>query len=654
MNALNTESKDNTVEKESKIQTKLVECVQTLYISDNVDEAINRLLQIIGEFYNAERCYIFEFDNDMNIIHNTYEWCAQGVESELEMLKNVEMSVIERWLYYFETKGEFYINSLSSEVSIDSPEFQILDIQGIKSLMAAPLRSENKLVGFMGVDNPQENTDSLILMRLVSAFVVNDMQKRETLEQRILRAIGNTYVSMNMVNFREDSQTEIKRFDVVAKYVSRTHGVAEMMRSAMTALTDEETRASTLEFTDLTTAPERLRDVSVLSHDFHSKNHWCRCSFYVMNRDDDGSVIDAIFAVQYIDKEKKKELEYSRALKRALENQNEIYAEMLHMQGCGVIASRTDNDEIMTMNGAAQQLFGVTGEGAKLCDVLKPIISDNNAGIFAKLNELCETPGECSFEFAVENSSGGLVYVKATARTVTLACGDRIMIITLMDITDKKKLENRLIVLSEIDALTSISNRGSGERRAEKLINSGVKGMFCLLDVDKFKSINDSFGHTVGDKALIEIADCLRRSFTGSDVVMRLGGDEFAVYAVGVETERQGAEKIAQFIANVDMICIPEMGDRKVTVSMGAVICQGAGVKFDQLYPMADMLCTPARTPLGISSGSTAVSSDLRYYLRFLSIQTHSINGGRPGFPGLLFYVRNWYLARQYNALHIM
>lgn len=587
MNALNTESKDNTVEKESKIQTKLVECVQTLYISDNVDEAINRLLQIIGEFYNAERCYIFEFDNDMNIIHNTYEWCAQGVESELEMLKNVEMSVIERWLYYFETKGEFYINSLSSEVSIDSPEFQILDIQGIKSLMAAPLRSENKLVGFMGVDNPQENTDSLILMRLVSAFVVNDMQKRETLEQRILRAIGNTYVSMNMVNFREDSQTEIKHFDVVAKYVSRTHGVAEMMRSAMTALTDEETRASTLEFTDLTTAPERLRDVSVLSHDFHSKNHWCRCSFYVMNRDENGSVIDAIFAVQYIDKEKKKELEYSRALKRALENQNEIYAEMLHMQGCGVIASRTDNDGIMTMNGAAQQLFGVTGEGAKLCDVLKPIISDNNAGIFAKLNELCETPGECSFEFAVENSSGGLVYVKATARTVTLACGDRIMIITLMDITDKKKLENRLIVLSEIDALTSISNRGSGERRAEKLINSGVKGMFCLLDVDKFKSINDSFGHTVGDKALIEIADCLRRSFTGGDVVMRLGG-EFAVYAVGVETERQGAEKIAQFIANVDMICIPEMGDRKVTVSMGAVICQGAGVKFDQLYPMAD------------------------------------------------------------------
>lgn len=134
MNALNTESKDNTVEKESKIQTKLVECVQTLYISDNVDEAINRLLQIIGEFYNAERCYIFEFDNDMNIIHNTYEWCAQGVESELEMLKNVEMSVIERWLYYFETKGEFYINSLSSEVPLIPRNFRYSIYRASKAL----------------------------------------------------------------------------------------------------------------------------------------------------------------------------------------------------------------------------------------------------------------------------------------------------------------------------------------------------------------------------------------------------------------------------------------------------------------------------------------------------------------------------------------
>lgn len=588
-NSINAANNESKAEKQAKLQAKLVECVQTLYISDNIDDAINQLLEIIADFYDADRSYIFEFDTDMQLTHNTYEWCAPGIEPEIHLLQNVEMSVIERWLYFFEKKGEFYINSLSSEVSSDSPEYQILDMQGIESLMAAPLRNGSRLVGFMGVDNPRANTDMLMLMRLVSAFVVNDMQKRETLEQRILRAIGNTYVSMNMVNFREDSQKEIKRNDKVAMYVNRHHGVVKMMRDVMTALADDESREDTLEFTDLSTAPQRLLKTNMMSHEFHSTDdHWCRCAFMVMNRDEDGSVIDALFSVQYIDHEKEKELEYSRALKHALENQNEIYAEMLHMQGCGVIASRTDTCEVIFMNDEAKQLFGGSGNGRLLADVLKPIKSEDTAALLWQLDELRNFPGMCSFEFAVDKPYSGRIYIKSTARTATLACGDRIMILTLMDITDKKNLENQLTRLSETDALTGISNRGCGEHRAERLINGGVKGMFCLLDVDKFKSINDSFGHTVGDKALIAIAECLRRSFTVDDVVMRLGGDEFAVYAVGVEDEGSGTSLIRNFIANVEKIDIPEMSGRKVTVSLGAVLCQGGDVKFDQLYPMAD------------------------------------------------------------------
>lgn len=588
-NSINAAKNESKAEKQAKLQAKLVECVQTLYISDNIDDAINQLLEIIADFYDADRSYIFEFDSDMQITHNTYEWCAPGIEPEIQQLQNVEMSVIERWLYFFEKMGEFYINSLNSEVSPDSPEYQILDMQGIESLMAAPLRNGSRLVGFMGVDNPRTNTDMLMLMRLVSAFVVNDMQKRETLEQRILRAIGNTYVSMNMVNFREDSQKEIKHNDKVAMYVNRHYGVVKMMRDVMTALADDESREDTLKFTDLSTAPQRLLKTNMMSHEFHSTDdHWCRCAFMVMNRGEDGSVIDALFSVQYIDHEKEKELEYSRALKHALENQNEIYAEMLHMQGCGVIASRADTCEVIFMNDEAKQLFGGSGNGRLLADVLKPIKSEDTAALLWQLDELRNFPGMCSFEFAVDKPYSGRIYIKSTARTATLACGDRIMILTLMDITDKKNLENQLTRLSETDALTGIANRGCGERRAERLINGGVKGMFCLLDVDKFKSINDSFGHTVGDKALIAIAECLRCSFTVDDVVMRLGGDEFAVYAVGVEDEGSGARLIRNFIANVEKIDIPEMSGRKVTVSLGAVLCQGGDVKFDQLYPMAD------------------------------------------------------------------
>lgn len=576
------------LERQTELQSTLVECVQTLYISDNIDEAIERLLGLIAEYYDADRSYIFEFSKDQKLVHNTYEWCADGITPEKEMLADVDVLVIERWLDIFNEKGEFYINSLSGEVADDSAEYHILAVQGIQSLMAAPLNNKNKMVGFMGVDNPRCNTDMLILMRLVSAFVVNDLQKRETLEQRILRAIGNTYVSMNMVNFTNDTQQEIKRNDIVAQYVNKTHNATEQMVKVMEALSDGEYLPEMLEFTDLRTINERMRDVNVLTHDFHAVDgHWCRCGFVVMKRSDPGDMLEAIFAVQYIDKEKAKELEYQQALKLALENQNEIYAEMLHMQGCAVIAARTEDGGVVVMNGAAQELFGAPEKSAELRAVLRPATSDKFGFVMEKLDGI-RHGGSCDFEFPLNSASGNECYVKANARTATLAGGDNILIITLMDITDKKKLENRLLILSETDALTQISNRGSGERRAEELINSGTKGMFCLLDVDKFKTINDSYGHTVGDKALISIADALRVSFTDNDVVMRLGGDEFAVFAVGVESVEQGRERISALISNVEKIDIPEMKGRKVTISLGAVLCHDSSVPFDKLYPMAD------------------------------------------------------------------
>ena len=77
-----------------------MKCVETLYINSGIDGAINQLLEIIAHYYGADRSYIFEFDEDMKMLHNTYEWCAEGIEPEIEFLSNVEMSVIERWLHF--------------------------------------------------------------------------------------------------------------------------------------------------------------------------------------------------------------------------------------------------------------------------------------------------------------------------------------------------------------------------------------------------------------------------------------------------------------------------------------------------------------------------------------------------------------------------
>ena len=87
--------------------------------------------------------------------------------------------------------------------------------------------------------------------------------------------------------------------------------------------------------------------------------------------------------------------------------------------------------------------------------------------------------------------------------------------------------------------------------------------MFCLLDADKFKSINDTYGHDAGDKVIKAIADCLKRAFRNDDVIMRPGGDEFAAYAIGITDEEHGRIVANRFFDLIDRIEIEELGDRR-------------------------------------------------------------------------------------------
>ena len=589
-NNLVLNSVETDMKKSLAIQSTIIKCVHTLHISDNMDEAINELLSIIADFYKADRGYIFEFDDDMVMIHNTYEWCREGIEPAIELLADVEMKTIDRWLRYFEEKGEFYITSLSDEVSEDSEEYRLLALQGVDCLMAAPLKLNGRLVGFIGVDNPRENTDTLLLMQSASAFVVNDICKRETVEERIIKSISKIYISMHLLNIPEDTHRELSSNSTIRKLLSRPEHAAEQMKTAMSKFADKEFRPGLLSFVDFSTLNERMADTNVISNEFLSSDgHWCRANFIVVSRDNDNSLIHVIYAVQYIDREKRLELEYRRALKAALENQNEIYAEMLHIQKCGVIASNAESGKILMMNDAALRLFGLEKPDGVYNDIFGRIISEKKEEIRNELIRMNETLGSYDYEYAIEQEDGELTYIISRARTAVLASGEKVMINSLMDITDKKKLEDELLILSETDVLTGIRNRRSGEAKIEELIGSGAKGMFCLLDIDKFKSINDNYGHTVGDKALIAVAECLKKSFRSSDVTMRLGGDEFASFAVGIETEAQGAECINRFFAEVERIDIPEIGRGRISVSLGAVLFNGQkAAEFDKIYAMAD------------------------------------------------------------------
>lgn len=161
------------------------------------------------------------------------------------------------------------------------------------------------------------------------------------------------------------------------------------------------------------------------------------------------------------------------------------------------------------------------------------------------------------------------------------------VIYVVENINEQKNREAKLATMAETDAMTGLYNRRAGTAKINELLYNNRDGMLCLFDVDKFKSVNDTFGHQTGDEVIIAVANAMRKAFRDRDILMRLGGDEFVVFATDVKTEEVAARVIQRFFTILDEIRISNHEDYRISVSLGATFAQ-KNVMFEILYKQAD------------------------------------------------------------------
>jgi diguanylate cyclase (GGDEF)-like protein len=162
------------------------------------------------------------------------------------------------------------------------------------------------------------------------------------------------------------------------------------------------------------------------------------------------------------------------------------------------------------------------------------------------------------------------------------------------DVTALKKLEEELRSLTLTDPLTGLHNRRGFTTLAEqqlRLADRRREGVYMLYaDLDGLKEINDTHGHTEGDRALVETARLLKSTYRTSDVVSRIGGDEFAVIPVGTAADAVPII-VGRFQRNLDAFNAEARLPYRLSVSVGVILYEPLrSVSLEQLLARADAM----------------------------------------------------------------
>lgn len=358
-----------------------------------------------------------------------------------------------------------------------------------------------------------------------------------------------------------------------------------------------------------------------------------------MSRHEDPQVFVAILQDMTEKLEAENALRESESYNRTLFEESAIGLLLCDMQG-----------EIIDANPAFAAIIGRSVEETQnlRCGEITP---ERFAGEDAEQLDTLQRDGRFGpYEKELIHSDGHSVPVRLSAR-ILLKDGKQYIWSSVEDITEYKRARDRIDHLAFHDVLTDLPNRELVRDRLQHAIQLGRRGDklvgVMFLDIDRFKTINDSLGHGFGDELLKQVAERLKHNVREADTVARFGGDEFIVIAEGLSDERQ-LGLLAETL--IDAVRAPfHLGGRElfVTTSIGITLAPMEDIDVDTLIARADMAMYKAKESgrnnyqfhspeMGkVATLATAIESDLRGALErselLMYLQPiHSIASERP------------------------
>jgi len=202
----------------------------------------------------------------------------------------------------------------------------------------------------------------------------------------------------------------------------------------------------------------------------------------------------------------------------------------------GVYITNASGD-ILDANPAFLDMFGARSLAEIQTHTATTLLVDPQRRV-EEIRALRESGAVREYELDIRRLDGQVRTVLDTCyQVVDTDSGELVYHGILVDITDRKELERRLLEASIRDPLTGCRNRRFLQEITAKLEASPVPWGVIVADVDHFKDYNDKYGHDVGDRLLVQVGRFLASAVRADDPVIRTGGDEFAILIPGAERE---------------------------------------------------------------------------------------------------------------------
>ena len=559
---------------------KLIAGISTRFANaadEEIDAAIVHALADVGTFIGVDRCHILILEDDGLSGRMTHEWSASGTDHRAQSYGELSAAAFPWWIDRMQRGEAIALRTLDDLPPAAVNERRMLERQGLRGAAFVPMLLEKRLIGSVGgsvLDRPMEWSEEILaLMRIAGEILVSAVERRRAysaLKQserrhRLLFERNLAGVYRNTVDGRMLECNDA--FASILGYGSREELLHVPARELYFSAEERE------QFVSAVREQGSIRGMEVCLRRKDGHAVWVLESVHLLGDVLEGTVID---------------ITDRKRAETALRDSEARYRLMAE-NSTDLIARTTPDGIFVYASDAIRNLLGY--EPAEVIGT--PIRNIIHPGDRPALREIVPDAHGQTFSYRAQRKDGTVIWFESTSRALFDADGAMTEIISVSrDISERRRAEEQIEYQAYHDGLTGLPNRLLFRDRLTIALAHAKRQqaplVLMFLDLDRFKIVNDTLGHSLGDALLRVVAARLRAVLREGDTIARMGGDEFTVLLADLKEARDAARIAQKLLETVAEPVRVEGHELYVTTSIGIAVFPNDGDTAELLLKNAD------------------------------------------------------------------